>query len=120
MTGCDVQFGERVGGLIRKAVEHVDRCIAGAGAGAPRFGNVGDEESFAAGVGELGRDRLETEPVSIGLDYGAAFDSEKLSRQRAPVRLDRIEIDGKRRAGLGVEGDIRRFRLRLCKCHAAL
>ncbi len=116
----DVEFSERVGGLWRKAVEHVDCGVVRAGACAPRFGDVGDEKSLASGLGKLRSDRLETEPVGIGLDHGAAFDGEKLAAKRAPVRLDGIEIDRERPAGLRVEQAGCRFRQRLCECHAAL
>ena len=98
--GLRVQFGERFGGLRRKPVEYVDCGFARTRAHPPCLGDVGNEEGLAAGLYELGRDRLKTQPVGIGFDHGGAFDGEKLARERAPVRLDRIEIDGESPAGL--------------------
>ncbi len=120
ITGCDIEFGERVRSLGRKAVEHVDRGIARPGARAPRFGDIGDEKGLAAGLGKLRSDRLETEPIGIGLDHGAAFDGEQLAGKRAPVRLDGIEINGQRPAGLRVVLVGCRLSERLCEGHAAL
>ncbi len=115
-----VELGESVGRLRRKSVEHVDRRFAGAGPCTPRFGDVGDEESLAAGLRELGRHRLKAEAVGVGLDDRRAFDGEKLMRQRPPIRLDGIKIDGERAAGLGVGERSGRFGQWFCECHAAL
>ena len=105
-----VEFGERHSRSGRESIEHVDRGIARARAHAPRFGDVGHEESLAAGLGELGGDRLKAQSIGIGFDHGGAFDGEEPLRQRPPVRLDGIEIDRQRTAGFGVRRAFRPFR----------
>jgi hypothetical protein len=102
----------------RAAVEHVDGGIARARPHATRFGEVGNEECFAAGLGERGRDGLKSHAISIGLDHGRAFDGEGLMRQRAPVRRDGGKIDDQRAAGFGFRQRVGRFGKRFRKCHA--
>ena len=96
--GIDVD--ERVAPVRREAVEHIDVGLAGARAHRARFGNVGDKECLAAGLGERRGHRLKPQAIGIGLDHGGAFDGEKLALERAPIGLDRGEIDGQRAAGL--------------------
>ena len=80
-------------------LEHINGGVRGAGTDAPRFGDVGDKEGFAAGFGKRRRNRLDAHAVAIGLDHRAAFDGKRLPRERAPICLDRGEIDGQRAAG---------------------
>ena len=66
-----VEFGERVAASGRKTVEHVDQRRRARAASAPGFGNVGDEEGLAAGLGERCGDRLKAKAIGVGLDDGA-------------------------------------------------
>ena len=62
ITGRRLALGERSRGARHQAVEHVDDGVRRDRAHAPAFGDVGDEERPAAGLGELRCDRLEPQP----------------------------------------------------------
>ena len=88
MTGRARSLGERTRCRRGEAVEHVDRGLRGAGAHAARLGEIGDEESLAAGVGQRRGDRFEAAAIGVGLDHGGAFAGHDRARKRAPVGVD--------------------------------
>ena len=116
----NVQLGKRAGGFRRKSAENVNVGVAGASARATRLRDVGHEEGLAACFGQFGGDRLKSEAVCVGLDHRRALGGEEFTRQRAPVRLDGVEIDSERAAGLGVGAGICQFGQWFCESHPCL
>ena len=95
-----IDFDKSGAPIRRKAVKHVDGGLACTRTHRSRFGEIGDEECFAAGLGQ-GRGHLrQAEAIAIGLDHRGAFDGKEPVRQRAPICFDCGEIDGERAAGL--------------------
>ncbi len=66
----------------------------------PGFGEVGDEESLAAGTYERARDRLDTAAIAIGLDHRRAFGWHGLTAQLLPIRRDGRQIDRQDATGI--------------------
>ena len=114
-----VEFDERRAAARRETVEHIDDRLGRDRTHASRFGEIGDEKGLAAGLGELRRDRFEPAAIGVGLDHGGAIDGDDPARQRAPIDLDRREIDRERAAGLGLgrNGRVPRLRFGFGHCH---
>ena len=82
-------------------VEHVDRRLRCRRARLARLGQIGDEERFAAGLGQGACDFLDTAAIAVGLDHRGAFRRHGAAPERAPIGFDCREIDGEDAAGLG-------------------
>jgi hypothetical protein len=92
--------GEFGFGAGQRPVEHGDlRIFSEDGAQADPLVERGDEERTAAGGGERGSDRRDTEPISIRLDYGGAFRRRDACGQQAPIGGDRAQVDVEHGAG---------------------
>ena len=93
----------------RCAVEHIDRRIARDFARPLGFAGGGDEKGAATGGKELAHDRLEPEPIGVGLDDRRAFRRRRAFGEQPVVCGERAEVDRQERdlarvAGCGASG----------------